>query len=793
MSRVFFGKFVHENLDQLENKYYAAGAEGNTWYGGISPGDYVFVISRGALVLALWKVKQYENRQNPINPTNPNVVTFEEVRKLEPPIALNEFIKSPYFDVDINLLNKITKQTNSGFYEIKLTSLFPNERFDQLSFDSVRKFYVTLSSVTPPLSDHDVIVVIDDLENTKITGFQVWVNGHTAPYQPLSKLYEEKNPISERFTLLELLEYAKQEAVQKKNYLESVLSELKRKGYFVVENARALYDNILVGRKKSGPSQPKNSGNLSNANTDTGGTSDEVKDDGPEFDSVYMKYAELLDFNPNLILYGPPGTGKTYATKNIIEAFEYKHHAKYVPYSQVEQEERVRFITFHQSYSYEDFIEGIRPELIEDDPDAEGKERSGELRYRVAPGVLMEMQQAATTAVMKEDSKISGIQGADLIRSTSSVWKVALGERKDDTEYKRSKQDKVIAVDFLSEHNLTGKKHDEIYQLLVKSRIDSDIKPINNANSLDCLINRMEKGDIVFIYDGRETIRDVGVIIGDYEYRNNRAFPHVRPVIWLKEYAKPQNIFEMNGGNYLLMKSIYKLNRIRMADVQRLIGGVDVNVGTVAAVTDKALKANPKPYYLIIDEINRGNISRIFGELMTLLEKDKRSTYHTVLPYSKKPFTLPPNLYFIGTMNTADRSVAMLDTALRRRFAFVELEPNYEVFAEHTAKVGTVDLAALLYSINERIANRLDRDHRIGHAYFMDVLTVDALHKTWYYKVLPLISEYFYNDVASIQAMVGKEFIASSGSILPLDTQSAIGAASPFELALQKIYKDTIS
>ncbi len=222
-----------------------------------------------------------------------------------------------------------------------------------------------------------------------------------------------------------------------------------------------------------------------------------------------------------------------------------------------------------------------------------------------------------------------------------------------------------------------------------------------------------------------------------------------------------------------------------MSDVQKLIGiSNDINK------TVKTQQHQQKPYYLIIDEINRGNISKIFGELITLIEKDKRQTVSTILPYSKKPFSLPRNLYIIGTMNTSDRSIAMLDTALRRRFVFAEMEPDYAVFEQNTAKVGSVELASLLRSLNEKISEKLDRDHRIGHAYLMDVLTIDDLFKSWYYKILPLIAEYFYNDVAAIQSVVGTKFFEKSGSMRFLSTQpSDKDTVSDFEKALLTLYK----
>lgn len=186
----------------------------------------------------------------------------------------------------------------------------------------------------------------------------------------------------------------------------------------------------------------------------------------------------------------------------------------------------------------------------------------------------------------------------------------------------------------------------------------------------------------------------------------------------------------------------------------------EVRKGVFRELAEEALKDIGSKYYLVIDEINRGNISKIFGELVTLVEEDKRcdnqnNGYCATLPYSKKKFSVPKNLYVIGTMNTSDRSIALVDLALRRRFEFVEMVPDPELLGNE--KVGDVDIKALLKTLNGRIKKLGERDKQIGHAYFMDgegpIRDIRRLKDVWFYKVLPLLNEYFYGrweDIAYV-------------------------------------------
>ena len=184
--------------------------------------------------------------------------------------------------------------------------------------------------------------------------------------------------------------------------------------------------------------------------------------------------------------------------------------------------------------------------------------------------------------------------------------------------------------------------------------------------------------------------------------------------------------------------------------------------GIFKAIADEARKSSEsssseRNYVLIIDEINRGNIAKIFGELITLVEPSKRlggdDATTAKLPYSGEEFGVPNNLYIIGTMNTADRSIALLDTALRRRFEFVEMMPEPELVSDD---IESVNCQKLLKAMNKRITVLLDREHQIGHSYFLDVEDIEGLKKAFQNNVIPLLQEYFYDHWEKIDLTLNR-------------------------------------
>ena len=444
----------------------------------------------------------------------------------------------------------------------------------------------------------------------------------------------------------------------------------------------------------------------------------------------------MTDVGLNTILYGPPGTGKTYHTViyavAIIEnrelaSVEAEAYTDVLArYNDDKAQGRIEFTTFHQSFGYEEFIEGIRPVVSSDDESSD----AGDVQYSVQPGIFKRFCERAErpAAVVTNDYGIG---------ENPSIWKVSLDGTGDNP----------IRSECLTQgHIRIG--WDEYGENITET---TEFSQHGGRVVLNAFISRMQVGDIVLSCYSASTIDAIGVVTGDYEWHNEYPrLKRLRKVNWIVKDIK-ENILSLNGGTSMTLASVYRMGNVSLTDVYQLI-----DKHTPAVVTQPA----QKNYVFIIDEINRGNISKIFGELITLIEESKRvgkpEGMTARLPNSQKPFGVPDNVYIIGTMNTADRSIATIDTALRRRFLFREMLPNPQVLVD--VMVEDLSISEMLNRMNQRIAVLYDREHTIGHAYFLklrDTPTVETLAEIFRNNIIPLLQEYFYEDYEKIRLVLG--------------------------------------
>lgn len=460
----------------------------------------------------------------------------------------------------------------------------------------------------------------------------------------------------------------------------------------------------------------------------------------------------MKQFPLNQILYGPPGTGKTYSTiDKVVEICcpdDYimeNHEANKIVYDQLINDGRVMFTTFHQSMSYEDFIEGIKPIINEADNET--------IKYEIQPGIFKQIAQTAKTPKTKSTTSIDW--------DKVNYFKMSIGGKNRPDIHNWCIENNVVGLSWGGEEDLSQlltkglpewkKYRDDFKKLFPKTAEDKSY-----SIQASYILNKMNIGDIVVISKGNHIIDAIGKITGGYFFDDQTPTDmfHFRKVEWIAKDldASPEKFFDKQ----ISQQSIYEF--------------YDMNIKKEAfkALTSSE-ETEEKPYVLVIDEINRGNVSAIFGELITLIENDKRlgmpNEIKVTLPYSKEKFGVPPNLFIIGTMNTADRSVEALDTALRRRFSFTEMPPLYDINNENATlqyHYANATGAAILKTINSRIEKLLDRDHLIGHSYFLMPRNGEVEKKlidSFYRNIIPLLQEYFYGDYAKIGAVLGSGFV----------------------------------
>ncbi len=427
-----------------------------------------------------------------------------------------------------------------------------------------------------------------------------------------------------------------------------------------------------------------------------------------------------MSYTLNQILYGPPGTGKTWNTINHalaiieekpVEALEEEcrvdngngREAVKKRFDELKEIGQIEMVTFHQSFTYEDFIEGIKPVLGDD---------SDNVHFEIVDGIFKE---------------ISNRANINLVQSLSGA--------------------KPFDLDILL-HDFAQYINDKIAQgETIKLWGTEYPTQITHARTLN-------NGKIQFqlALGKKQTTYRVSsnIILRDYEKFVSgeiKDYKDIKPTYKSK--------FQSHGDAIYLSSIMGKIKTYQKEEWS----------------PDEKVTEKKQGYVLIIDEINRGNIAKIFGELITLIEPSKRlggtDAATVTLPYSKdeeENFGVPNNLYIIGTMNTADRSIALLDTALRRRFDFIEMmpEPEHPLISKD---VEGVNCQELLRKMNKRITVLLDREHQIGHSYFIDVDSMEKLALVFQNKIIPLLQEYFYDDWKKIKLVLNENKFVTDDDI----------------------------
>ncbi|MCT7461884.1 AAA family ATPase [Aliarcobacter cryaerophilus] len=404
----------------------------------------------------------------------------------------------------------------------------------------------------------------------------------------------------------------------------------------------------------------------------------------------------------NQILYGSPGTGKTYNTINkaieIIDSDFYQQNkdnreALKERFEEYKKSGQIEFITFHQSFSYEEFVEGIK-----------AKSTDNGLEYKIESGIFKKLSKVA-----KENFENSKKTNLELLKEKTLKQKIEIflnDALENGSEFVKTKGGKFRIIE-LSQDEIT-----------------------------------------IFTEDSNYSDKKLSIPIDEF-------------------YKILESNLELKTSRQMA-KDVFGINNQRQRDTYYFAMSkkfYETKIESIENIQNEELLKN---YILIIDEINRGNISKIFGELITLIEPSKRigadEEIRLKLPYSQELFGVSSNLYIIGTMNTADRSIALMDTALRRRFHFEEMMPNSKLL--EGVEVDGIKIDKLLETINKRVEYLYDRDHTIGHAYFMSLENLETkedkkaeLENIFRNKIIPLLQEYFYDDWEKVRLVLGDGFV----------------------------------
>jgi 5-methylcytosine-specific restriction protein B len=379
----------------------------------------------------------------------------------------------------------------------------------------------------------------------------------------------------------------------------------------------------------------------------------------------------------NIMLYGAPGVGKTYNYKRIITMIENGYSENEIfetiknndnsfnddgKFEQIKKDKRVEFVTFHQSYSYEDFIEGFRPN------------ENGDIELDKKGGVFKRISDKARENL--EESQKEKVQV------------------KEEITFKQKLDSFIEKLEIELEKN----GYYQITEAAYISSIDNDAFRYN-----------IRKDNPTYKYDLRMKFED----LFEFEKNNVSSRQDVKKLETINSLANQHATYYYKVFNEIVTNT--KEIKVNDKEIQNI---------------------EQKNFYIVIDEINRGNISKIFGELITLIEEDKRDKYEVTLPYSKEKFKIPSNLYIIATMNSTDKSIATIDIALRRRFTFLKMRPNSDLIEDENAK-------DLMIELNKFIKDTRGEDYMLGHSYFMSNLDLEFIKE---YKIKPLLEEYFYGD-----------------------------------------------
>lgn len=696
--KLFFGKLSGKLYpEQIEQGYYRAAKE-SSWFNGIQPNDYAYIIGGGKI--QLWKAQEWTKKDGN------DILKFDIIHS-NLGINTKQLTAIKFFNLTMELVVltvRSTAKSKKAFFPIEFDSqIFTEEMLKDINLykdnNNYRKVHILAAQSKPQKDSIDI------------------------------QLYKENNEwrlFNSSFISKDIVDAFKDKTdmlgngqVNKDKTINIVISPDNQGKQLSADTLSILqlYDLFCCDyTKKEVAEVPE----------------EEIED---EFDIVNFE-------NCNIIYYGPPGTGKTYEVISLME--ELDTNEKVGIHVEPKESLDINRTFWHlapgrNGYLWNELKNGNQL----------GYEWCGKQL-----GDLKELDPAIDSYSIRK--RLSQVKKGDYFCIISGKKCLAIAVALEDYNYGEAKNSpyefQTVKIKWLDQFETP---------VLLNTSSTPTFSAMNGGQRWKTLIEGLtEKGFMFGEISSKNIFKKLYKFTTFHQSYSYEDFVEgIKPK--LSEEKDEEDSCQTNEIEYEIKQGVFYNACDKAA---QLAGYSDLQEALRDTKENRTTSfSKAQPYYLIVDEINRGNVANIFGELITLIETDKRlggdREVLATLPYSKENFGVPGNLVLIGTMNTADRSIEALDSALRRRFTFIEKSPQPELLSQELYKNNHIDLEKMLKAINSRIEVLLDKDHLIGHSYFMGIKTITDIQTTFKNNIIPLLGEYFYGKPMMIGLILGPAFV----------------------------------